>query len=516
MIEKKLVEIRVAEADPKQEPEVFSFSTGYVIGNNLVITAAHVLGQERGPIQVRVRGSNENNDWLPEPGEVKWDGRANCDGKGACFDVAILSFNLPGDVPGRCLLCREPPEKLGVEVDARGYPRTLNDGVKKTAGGLRDYQDLHGRIGPIDGHTRHFKMNCDGNLKDKLRRWMGVSGAPVFQGEKLAGIIEEYIGDRDEAQFRVAAMCRLLDDPDFCKAIGWFDTLDEDRRAKLREEVSVLLSEARPAGAQTRSPARRVALEWGVFPDPGGWSDEKLQEELAASLVEGRDQAGLRSLVEIHGQLCKEGNREAATRLAAALDLLLPVFIDHQILYAIRDQIRRQRVVLIDPSLETRSAAEAAFAAVQQAETSYKYDPKRDEHVGEASIDLDYPAPGEPDDLALQIVNYLYRSLSGASRLPAEGSLGVWAGRLKGAIEARASGRIKDRTRYCIVGQLDEGRERSELLDALGRIKEEMKDAILFVELRMIGDLPMDEAFLLTLLNTRFESERGPRRDGTS
>src|SRR5208337_3555753 len=65
--------------------------------------------------------------------------------------------------------------------------------------------------------------------------WKGISGAPVFVDKRLVGVIAMHDQAFSTTTLKVVPICRLLKNPDFCKAICWSDRLDDERRKKIQE-----------------------------------------------------------------------------------------------------------------------------------------------------------------------------------------------------------------------------------------------------------------------------------------
>ncbi|GAA1029116.1 hypothetical protein GCM10009565_58710 [Amycolatopsis albidoflavus] len=152
--------------------------SGYRISDDLVLTAAHVVG-ESGEVKLF-----DTDNWLPFR-RVWYDDD---------LDVALLkleAIGLPTVSPARWgLLSSAAPR---VPVEAHGFPTFQALG----ADAPRDYEQIDGHVNPLSGAARRqFHISVDSKLwRTGPHPWPGMSGAPVLCHGRLIGVITETVGD---------------------------------------------------------------------------------------------------------------------------------------------------------------------------------------------------------------------------------------------------------------------------------------------------------------------------------
>lgn len=152
--------------------------SGYRISDDLVLTAAHVVG-ESGEVKLF-----DTDNWLPFQ-QVWYDDD---------LDVAVLkleAIGLPTVSPARWgLLSSAAPR---VPVEAHGFPTFQTLG----ADAPRDYEQIDGHVNPLSGAARRqFHISVDSKLwRTGPHPWPGMSGAPVLCHGRLIGVITETVGD---------------------------------------------------------------------------------------------------------------------------------------------------------------------------------------------------------------------------------------------------------------------------------------------------------------------------------
>lgn len=208
--------------------------SGYLVSGNLALTARHVVC---GAAEVTARFVDESGRPREVPGRVVW---ADEEGEGLDLAVVRLAESLGNVVPvsyGR----------LGgrAECEAVGFPlfklREMSPG--------RYYRDAHHAVGMITPHsnlrsgTLELTVNPPGP-NPRESPWQGMSGAAVFVGGLLVGVLCEH--HRDEGLNHLAA--RPVE--------RWHSIGDRQRLAELCELVGLPLARAlTPAGRPPVSPA---------------------------------------------------------------------------------------------------------------------------------------------------------------------------------------------------------------------------------------------------------------------
>lgn len=198
--------VRRGGLDPRRAAEVIVTladgnlrrGSGYLVAQGLVLTAAHVVD---GAVAVRVRFDAEQSGQWSAPTRTAWTDadvdiavlrvlEATADPPGAVLTVAGVSF-------GRIVW---PP----VECETLGFPRfkMREDPPHPGADGEpARYRDCEHATGPAttwanrkEG-TLQIRVGAPERGPDPARSpWEGMSGAPVFSGDVLVGVIGRHHG----------------------------------------------------------------------------------------------------------------------------------------------------------------------------------------------------------------------------------------------------------------------------------------------------------------------------------
>ncbi|MGW6980507.1 trypsin-like peptidase domain-containing protein [Streptomyces sp. NPDC054932] len=275
--------------------------TGFLVGPGLVLTSAHVV--ERKSARVRVfRPGHEDEEHI---GEVVWCGTPKGRDDAALVRVTGPGWSGPDAAPvrwGRFVTGR--PKQ---EAEVRGLPNLVQyDGRP-----IETYQ-LTCTINPVSGdiNGRHYCVldqhpptwNEPGGSP-----WGGLSGAPVYCGELLVGVVAEdpaYFGRGAVLAVPVAVLDR---DPDFRATLAEAGAYAPPEAAELGALADL---ERRPPSVPSASPAALLRPEANAVPFYG-------RDVLLAELVSwcGKDGFGARLLHGAGGQ----GKTRLAGRLAAEL-----------------------------------------------------------------------------------------------------------------------------------------------------------------------------------------------------
>ncbi|MCB9833417.1 MAG: trypsin-like peptidase domain-containing protein [Planctomycetes bacterium] len=193
--------------------------TGYPVGPDLVLTASHVVeSADADAISVTFAGRPR------EPGRP-WDGRQ----RSAAYEATLVwdgRDEKDGDQPLDAALLRLMPSKDGspvpslpfaelatrhdtVDVDwvGRGFARVGKAGARK-----RSPVNLSGRAYAPD--SGRFEVTVEAPPENPPDDWPGASGAPVFVGGRIAGILER-VPKAFRARLHAVSAATLLDLPDF-------------------------------------------------------------------------------------------------------------------------------------------------------------------------------------------------------------------------------------------------------------------------------------------------------------
>ncbi|MGW4485502.1 trypsin-like serine protease [Amycolatopsis sp. NPDC004368] len=202
-----LVDIRVGSGARST-----SVGSGYLIGPSLVITARHVVfgrraGGEPGGsadvIKVRVGHVDDEASLHRSEATVCW--------QSADVDVALLRLASP--VPWRPgVRWGAPVTNASREYSGVGYPdfAVYDDNV-------RSVEQLGGRLDPLSSGPNGTYVLHQGASPDVRagHEWSGISGAAVFCGELLVGIVVQDDNDHGNRRLYATRVRKLLQDPEF-------------------------------------------------------------------------------------------------------------------------------------------------------------------------------------------------------------------------------------------------------------------------------------------------------------
>lgn len=206
------------------------YGSGYLVAPGVVLTARHVLEAKGKPppkvgFVCRVRAVGENRKKRPE-----WDGaKLMWIGEGE-HDVAVLHTDTRDRIHEMPRLGKLPDNAAAIECRAIGFPKAT-----KTPAGDDIYQ-LDGII-----RTNTFWLSADHSVDvvstppTDPKSWSGISGAALFAGEFLVGVIKTYPPEFSGKMIKAVLLDVLANDSDFCTALGQSHPLPLD---KVRETES--------------------------------------------------------------------------------------------------------------------------------------------------------------------------------------------------------------------------------------------------------------------------------------
>ena len=215
--------------------------TGVVVQPRRVLTAAHVV-EKVVDRPLRVRSWRKN----AQP-RVARCLRPCYDEK---LDIALLELlENPDDQPSQALEISLLPPKRKSAWESRGYPK-VREGAQDE---YRDYFDASGSCESFTHGAQWMELNADAQPPD-CRGWMGYSGAPVFLGDCLHGVIFEVLDGVSSRLFAVPCV-RFLENPALrdALALGNAEQGRELARVRVRERLCAMLEANRDLEGLLRS-----------------------------------------------------------------------------------------------------------------------------------------------------------------------------------------------------------------------------------------------------------------------
>ena len=262
------------------------FGSGYLVADDVVLTAAHVL---HGARSAAVR-------FVDGPGSVR---EVSCDAvfSDARADVAVLR------------LCRAEPLVASVvfgypsgpvACDAVGFPRfKLNDDHRAAGPGPGDaggwYRDSHHAAGTCrpdsNGYagTLELEVPAPGPDADASHSpWEGMSGAAVFAAGRLIAVVNEH-HPRAGLGWLTAS-----------RAQRWFELLDRARIAELRELIGLPdAADLLDAVGSAVSPVA-VSVQMSLPRDTAVFTGRTADLERLRATLDGSGQPGSGTVLGIH------------------------------------------------------------------------------------------------------------------------------------------------------------------------------------------------------------------------
>ena len=236
----------------------YRLGSGYLIADGLVLTAAHVLGPPGGAAISEAQGvevARPGGDW--EQARVAW--------ADAGQDVAVLAcpvLRVEGRVRWGRLAGPDP-----LDWSAVGFPA-----ASATREGERQAEHAFGRTSPISERAAG-RLALTVESRGAAKRgggspWGGLSGAAVFCGDHLTGVITADTGgyDRSLTARRAEDFCH---DPALAALLGGTPVLEQVTGRPREPGLADLRSTLRPPNPSFTG---RDA-DWPSWPPsrPGGW-----------------------------------------------------------------------------------------------------------------------------------------------------------------------------------------------------------------------------------------------------
>jgi V8-like Glu-specific endopeptidase len=191
-------------------PANHAVGSGYFCTSRLILTAKHVVSgalPNVGPVDVSTQGEAGDFDRILSENRTVCRVRSLSAGGGGPFvdaipvwwsesaDVALLALKAQGTHAGapRTVTWADVREGEPIDVTAVGFPEA------DTENGVRESRQISGRLNPISGvKANRLIVHVNGSIAELPAgvgsSWAGMSGAALFAGEFLIGVV---LGDAD-------------------------------------------------------------------------------------------------------------------------------------------------------------------------------------------------------------------------------------------------------------------------------------------------------------------------------
>ena len=340
--------------------------------------------------------------------------------------------------------------------------------------------------------------------------WKGISGAPVFVDKRLVGVIAKHDPAFSTTALKVVPSCRLLKNPDFCKAIRWSDRLDNERRKEIREciesEIMGLVKEDQEL--ITKGLAKALFTQGDPRLD---YDAEKLCKDVAEHLASHQSENQLAECVDQYRELKKKGKTAIAGALHEILKLILPLEIDRSLLAYVWEQVDHRKMVLIYTPVERHQTVDVIMAGIERKPASFE---KKLTDVRGKALVCELPAPKRqsPSIMALEILKSLCEGHvlpeSIDDKLPVEKRIEGLMQEVEGILDTLNAGETKGRRPFCILKRWETSEDRAIFQEAIKAIDTD-RLRLLFVELSKDGESPIrrKESYIFKLLNDWFDNK---------
>ena len=328
-----------AGPDPLRVVQVrcgLSFGSGYVIGPGLVLTAAHVVAEAPGPEGETPGGDREDLDvdspgvTVCAPGGEAVDGKVVWRVRNDAGDAALVEIPVTADaatVPGPSTRYGEFVSALPRQpVEAVGFPR------QQKYGSVRDQEHFVGNASPLTGLVSgHYEVVSATPLPgprpgEDLASWAGMSGAAVFSGGLLVGVVRSDRRARMGTRLTATPAATLLADRRFLQivrgATGWEPQCEPAELAgvlespypdrDIRSVASLLRAEAETVGFHGRAAEIEELGAWCQGAEPLSLRLVTGQGGQGKSRLVRRFLAGQRARGWVAGMLRRDGAARSA------------------------------------------------------------------------------------------------------------------------------------------------------------------------------------------------------------
>jgi|GEM_PF-5713659 hypothetical protein len=352
--------------------------TGFLLSPHRVLTARHVLRDLQNPY-VTFNDAFRKRVQVPSK-EVLWQGEGP-------LDIAILRIETDLAIghqrlDGRVLASDEPWRSRGWAVGGAALPHS--DLI------LSSMSPLSGLAYAFEEGEESLQLTLEA-AGSSVKLWKGASGAPIFCGKRLVGVIRGGPSAFKGERLYATPIAAVWEQDGFQKSVDYGGSegeVREARRADLIQDLARLLRESKEA-------ARHIAAEhpswWEVF-EHRERGDRDLAEALCTELPW---REALQAFDRAHNKVLKdkEGDwRKTATVIVAILERALPEIYGSTDLGIVQGFDGGQ---LVDLPIETVTLAELAMAALDGRPASFEQVTKERQYpAGTALIPVSLESSG--------------------------------------------------------------------------------------------------------------------------
>jgi hypothetical protein len=198
----RVAEVFTRRNDSRQN----GYGSGYLVAPNLVLTAGHLVDEplDGNSFQVRLLGE----EWVSA--SMLWKGQSDL----ALLEVRSIDRPLPYQQWGELGYSRRR-----VRCTGAGFPR-VQAHMKKDRTSIRDIERIEGFIDPITGRkegllTIHLEGSGPISEKQGPSPWAGMSGAAIFCGSLLVGVVTSDPHGFDQKRLKATPISSAAADQEF-------------------------------------------------------------------------------------------------------------------------------------------------------------------------------------------------------------------------------------------------------------------------------------------------------------
>jgi hypothetical protein len=178
--------------------------SGYLLASGLALTARHVVeGLERTELRLLMPDSyglpGTVGDW--QPAEVAWLG-------GSDLDLALLvTAGVAFGSVGRPAMIGRLDGRAPVRVDGLGFPRAMETPTHS------DTLHINATVNAWSGiRDDAMLLAVQTSKSNDATGWKGMSGAAIFGGDRLVGVVEKVPAKLDRSTLRATPTFGMFDD----------------------------------------------------------------------------------------------------------------------------------------------------------------------------------------------------------------------------------------------------------------------------------------------------------------